>query len=123
MSFVRSRTNKLSFGYTIQGTLLEKVDTIKDLGIVYQSNFEFEVHLRAATSKAFKLLGFIKRSTKEFKLFLIKELEFVQHRFFRFIAFKMRIKIKYDDHDYSALASSLNLESLKSLHVHHDLVG
>lgn len=149
LSFVRSKTNRLSFDYTIHGMFLENVDSIKDLGIIYQSNFEFDMQLRAVTSKAFKLLGFIKRATKEFKsvasiihlyktlirpvllygsiiwsphkLFLIKELESVQHKFFRYVAFKMGNKMSYDDHNYCNLASSLNLESLKSLHVYHDL--
>ena len=40
---------------------------IKDLGIIYKSEFEFNLHLNAVVSKAVKLLGFGKRATKEFK--------------------------------------------------------
>lgn len=149
ISFVRSKTNRLSFQYSINGLFLEKVDNIKDLGVIYQSNFEFDMQVRSVTSRAFKLLGFIKRSTKEFKStnsiinlykslirpillygsiiwsphvkYLLRELESVQHKLFRYIAFKMGRRMSVVDHDYHELALSLQLESIKSLHVYHDI--
>ena len=67
ITFVCS-AHKFSFDYWVQEVFLERVDSIKDLGIFYQTNFELDVHLRAVTSnKAYKLLEFIKRSSKEFK--------------------------------------------------------
>ena len=148
ISFVRS-AHKFSFDYSISGVFLERVQSIKDLGIIYQTNFEFDIHLRMVTSRAYKLLGFIKRSSKEFKtvdsiihlyktlvrpiliygsiiwspyrLYLIKELESVQHRLLRYVAFKMGNSMSYDDHNYSDIAALIKLESLKSLHVYHDI--
>ena len=92
------------------------------------------------------MLGFIKRSSKEFKtvdsiihlyktlvrpiliygsiiwspyrLYLIKELESVQHRLLRYMAFKMGNCMSYDDHNYSDIAALVKLESLKPLHSH-----
>lgn len=149
MSFVRGKKYKLVFGYQISGQILESVDNIEDLGVIYQSNFEFNVHLEATVSRGYRMLGFIKRSTKEFnshnaivhlyktivrpiilyasiiwspsKVTHVKILESVQHKFLRYIAFRMGRGMNYDDHDYTDIAQSVKLESLKSLHVFHDL--
>ena len=123
---------------------LEKVDFIKDIGIIYQSNFEFDMQLNAVTSKPFKMLAFLKRSTKEFsfgksliylyktivrpillfgsiilsssKITLITELESVQHKFLRYFAYKTGKPMHFDEHDYSEIALSCNLMSIRSLH-------
>lgn len=149
LSFIRSGT-ELQFQYTVASRPLETVERIKDLGVIFQSNFEFDTHLNAVTSKAFQLLGFLKRSTREFrsyssiihlyktlirpvllygsiiwspsKITHITVLESVQHKFFRYIAYKMGRSLSYDEHDYSELAVSLGLESVKSLHIYHDLL-
>ena len=59
--------NNLNFTYIISGELLDSVNFIKDLGIIYQSNFEFDIYLRAVVSRVFKMLGFINRTAKELK--------------------------------------------------------
>ena len=68
MSFYRNQVRKFSFDYSLNGEVLELVNSIKDLGIIYEYSFEFNIHLDSITSKAFRLLlGFVKRATKEFK--------------------------------------------------------
>ena len=46
--------------------MLDKVEDIKDFGLIYQRNFEFNLHVISVTSKAFRILGLKKRFTKEF---------------------------------------------------------
>lgn len=149
LPIVRSKNKKLSFNYSINGQILENVCNIKDLGVIHQSNFEFDLHLNATISKAYRSLGFIIRSTKEFKshesiihlyktlvrpimfygsiiwspskLTHIPILESIQHKFFRFLASKMGNRFSYTEHDYSQFALSVNLESIKSLHIYHDV--
>ena len=67
MSFYRNQVREFSFDYSLNGEVLELVNPIKDLGIVYEYNFEFNMHFDSITSKAFRLLGFVKRATKDFK--------------------------------------------------------
>ena len=66
LSFCRSHS-KLEFNYALGAHVLEEVGSIRDFGIIFESNFEFKLHLEAVTSQAYSLLGFIIRSTKKFK--------------------------------------------------------
>ena len=47
--------------------ILEEVNSIKDLRIVFESKFEFKLNLETITVQAFRLLGFVSRATKEFR--------------------------------------------------------
>ena len=58
--FVTSQINMFLFDYDIYSQRLENIDSIFDLGIIYQSNKV--MHLKAVTCKACKCLEFIKRS-------------------------------------------------------------
>ena len=51
----KSKVYSFESNYFINNNVLESVDTIKDLGVIYQSNFEFKLQLKAVTSKAFKM--------------------------------------------------------------------
>lgn len=65
MRFSRSKT-LISFDYTIDGCPLQKLDTVKDLGVWFNSHFSFNNHIDAIISKANSTLGFVKRWSKEF---------------------------------------------------------
>jgi len=51
----------------------------------------------------------------------IKKLESVQHKFMRKLSYKMGRPMRFDDHDYTEIATKYNLSSLKSLHVYYDI--
>lgn len=65
IAFTRSRTPILS-DYSIGLHKLSSVNTIKDLGVVMDSKANFNEHIAITTSKAFSLLGFLRRVTKSF---------------------------------------------------------
>lgn len=149
LSFGRSRVNSYSFQYKILDQDLNSVSFMKDLGIIFESSFKFDMHIDTVTTKAFKLLGFIKRSTKEFKNInsiinlynaLIKpillygsliwsphydvginKLEAVRHKFIRYIAYKQGTPMNFDEHDYSLNSRLFNLGAIKSAHIYNDL--
>ena len=49
--------------YTIKGKTLEAVSAERDLGVIISSNLTWNNHVLGQTSRANKLLGFIKRNT------------------------------------------------------------
>ena len=53
--------------YFISGHKLERRDQIKDLGIIFDSQLSFRPHYDYIINRANRLLGFVSRSTKEFK--------------------------------------------------------
>jgi len=109
----------LLFNYLLFDQPVERVTSIKDLGIVFDSFLTFNGHIDAIVNKALKLLGFIKRNTKSFQgvnsiktLYLslvrscleygcsiwspsyavhVNRIEFVQHKFIKYVSFKMHL--------------------------------
>lgn len=67
MTFTRKKAVIL-YGYVIGSHTLERVDVIKDLGIFFDSKLCFDVHINYMFRKCNKLLGFISRACKAFKL-------------------------------------------------------
>lgn len=149
LSFGRGRVNSFTFQYRLFNEDLELVTKMKDLGILFQSNFEFKEHLDIVVSRSLKLLGFIKRSTKEFKntdtiMYLYKtiikpvlmygsiiwsphydvdlvKLESPQHRLLRYLSFKRGVPVAYDQHDYEDISRLFGLASVKSEHIFQDI--
>jgi hypothetical protein len=56
----------IEFVYLINGTALERDDGIKGLGVIMDSRITFLSHIEAITSKSSRILGFIKRISREF---------------------------------------------------------
>ncbi|CAH2084629.1 unnamed protein product [Euphydryas editha] len=75
-----TRKNKpYVYNYLISGSLLNVVDTIKDLGVIIDRKLTFIPHIDTIIKKASKSLGFIIRNTKSFlktetKVFLFNSL-------------------------------------------------
>ncbi|KAL4154567.1 hypothetical protein QTP88_000424 [Uroleucon formosanum] len=67
MTFTRSRSTIL-FDYNISGLTIERVDNLIDLGFKLSSTLSPSPHIAMITSRAFKVLGFIMRLSKDFKL-------------------------------------------------------
>jgi len=66
ISFCRIRS-PICFDYKINGADLERVNSIKDLGVTVNSKMTFNEHIAATSAKAFAMLGFMRRNTKDFK--------------------------------------------------------
>ena len=128
---------------------MNRVSQQRDLGVIFQENFEFNLQLRSVVSRAFKVLGLVIRSSGEFKsetlVYLYKTLvrpvllynsqiwsphynshvillESVQHKFFRHLAFRLGVPFAFDDHNYGEFSRSVSLCSIKSLHSYYDLL-
>lgn len=72
ISFTRKRTPLLS-SYRIGQNELERVNTIKDLGVTIDSKACFNEHIALTTAKAFATLGFLRRNAADFvDLFALK---------------------------------------------------
>jgi hypothetical protein len=56
------KINPTRFAYNIEGTPLERVTSIKDLGLTVQDNLMWDQHIRSMVSKANQVLYFIKRA-------------------------------------------------------------
>jgi hypothetical protein len=57
----------IDFVYLNIGTALEGVDEIKDLGVIMDGKMSFLPHIEAIISKSSRMLGFIKRISREFR--------------------------------------------------------
>ncbi|KAL1396435.1 hypothetical protein pipiens_002690 [Culex pipiens pipiens] len=66
ISFSRSR-DPLRFDYTMgDGCPLDRVNSIRDLGVTVDRKMKFNEHIALTTGKAFAMLGFLKRNTAHF---------------------------------------------------------
>lgn len=76
ITFGRSR-NKPNHQYFLNATPVKRVESILDLGITFDSEFRFDLHVKQITKKAHKTLGYIMRMTRLFRMpFTIKVLFF-----------------------------------------------
>lgn len=64
MSFT-SRQNPVVADYQINGVSLEKVNEVKDLGVIFDTKLKFKSHIEACLSKSYKLLGFVMRLSRD----------------------------------------------------------
>jgi len=60
--------------YTINGTPIKSVLQHKDLGITFSSDFNWSTHYNIITTKAYKTLGFIRRTFKTISINVKKQL-------------------------------------------------
>lgn len=66
---VMSYTTKLApitFNYSIDNVVLQRPETFKDLGVIFDKKLSFVAHINNINSEAFKTLGFLFRSSREF---------------------------------------------------------
>ena len=62
-----NKTNYVKFDYHIEGTVLNRVSVIRDLGVVFDTSLTFRDHIDSIVTKAKKMLGFIFRMSKPFR--------------------------------------------------------
>jgi len=54
------------FDYRLGGISIQRVSQVHDLGILYVPSLNFSPHIDLMTSKAFRVLGFIRRHSVNF---------------------------------------------------------
>lgn len=52
--------------YTIDACSIDRVQSIRDLGVIVDSKLRFNEHIATITAKAFSILGFIRRNASQF---------------------------------------------------------
>lgn len=58
--------NPTVYQYQIDATQLERVESIRDLGVIIDCKLRFNEHVAVTTAKAFSVLGFIRRNAAQF---------------------------------------------------------
>ena len=66
ISYHRSRDPFL-FDYYLKNARIERIFSVKDLGVVFKFDMSFNLHYDFIIGKAFKMLGFVFRNTRSFK--------------------------------------------------------
>jgi hypothetical protein len=61
-----SKKTIIKYDYLINNSPLTRVDKVNDLGVLFKSNFSFKEHINNIVNKSFRILGFIKRNSKNF---------------------------------------------------------
>lgn len=56
----------IEFNYLLNHHLLRRVNVVKDLGVIFSSDLSFNSHIDAVVNKAYSMLAFIKRNSKDF---------------------------------------------------------
>ena len=62
MQLTRKRIKKIHASYTLEGTDLENVESIKYLGVTITSGLRWNTHLSNVCTKANRILGFLRRN-------------------------------------------------------------
>ena len=62
MMQLTNKHNKIQASYTLEGTVLENVDSIKYLGVTITSDLKWNSHIRNVCTKANRTLGFLRRN-------------------------------------------------------------
>jgi hypothetical protein len=137
MSISKSNS-RIEFNYSISDHTLVRVDCFQDLGVIFDSRLSFAPHIEHITLKAYRMLGFVGRTCKDFNdincfrlLYLalvrpileycsiiwspyyikyVQIIEKVQHKFLRIIAYKFHLN--GINGDLNELMECINLTSL-----------
>ena len=62
MMQLTKKHNKIQASYTLEGTVIEKVESIKYLGVTITSDLKWNSHIRNVCSKSNRTLGFLRRN-------------------------------------------------------------
>ena len=150
ISFFKPRSSHSEYVYRIDQTDIERVSSIKDLGVIFDCSLNFYEHIDSICSKARSMLGFINRCSKEFsnvntittlyKTYVqsimtyasqvwsphvslyMEKLEKIPHILLRHLAFKSGNPMHPFDHTYTQLYKRYNINSISNLHKYSDLL-
>ena len=62
MQLTRKRIKKIHASYTLEGTDLEHVESIKYLGVTITSDLRWNIHVSNVCTKANRTFGFLRRN-------------------------------------------------------------
>ena len=62
MQLTNKQINKIEASYTLEGTVLENVDSIKYLGVTITNDLKWNTHINNICTKANRTLGFLRRN-------------------------------------------------------------
>jgi hypothetical protein len=65
ITFSRLR-HPIEFSYMLGGIILDRVDSINDLGVIMNSKMSFTGHINVTVGSVLAMLGFVKRLSCEF---------------------------------------------------------
>lgn len=65
ITFSKKVTN-INFTYSLCGAPLERVDSLRDLGILFDRKLHLDLHIEKIVNKAYQLYGFIMRASHDF---------------------------------------------------------
>jgi len=54
------RKSEICTNYNISGDTIDKIESIKDLGVTFDNKLKFDDHIYNAISKAYQMLGIVK---------------------------------------------------------------
>lgn len=125
----------INFNYSVKEVNLRRVCNVRDLGVIYDSKLSFNPHMDYIISKAYRALGFVMRSSKEFSniktlkilyctyvrsnleyasqvwnpcyVTYINRIETLQKKFIRFLCY--RLKERYNSNIYYELCRKHHL--------------
>jgi hypothetical protein len=66
ITFFRAR-QPIEFAYMLNNTILQRVESIRDLGVIMDTKMTFVEHIDVIVGRAFANLGFVRRFASEFK--------------------------------------------------------
>ena len=64
MQLTKKLTHKIQASYTIEGTVLENVESIKYIGVTITNDLKWNIHIINIFTKANRTLGFLRRNLK-----------------------------------------------------------
>lgn len=136
--------------YSIEGNFLERVNHIRDLGVIFDSKMSFKSHVEYLDIKVRKQIFFIKRFSFKFKCIstfrtlyfsfvysklmyastiwrpyekgLIKKIELLNTLFLRYAAFKTGNALHFTDHDFSSTYKLFSISTLDSARDRADIL-
>ena len=56
------RRPEICINYNISGKIIEKIESIKDLGVTFDNKLKFDDHINNKISTAYQMLGIVKRN-------------------------------------------------------------
>ena len=142
VTFTRTR-NPTNYHYLLNDELVNRENSVRDLGVIMDSKLDFKDHLDTICTNAMRTLGLVKKMTYDFRdcsaiIHLYKTLvvpklmyastvwsphaavdvdriESVQHVFLRYLAYKSGTPMHPFEHDYSRVARRFEIPLLSSL--------
>lgn len=142
MRYTKNIVNRFDIVYLLNGSCLQVINEIKDLGVIFDYKLKFDSHINMITNKAFKMIGFIFRSAAAFRrldsLKLLyyalvrsnleycsqiwnpgyeiysRRIESVQSRFAYYVHRKRLISDLPQFYSYSTVISKMNISTLKN---------